>query len=102
MSPAASSVAGAVLQPHTARGGPGLVSAKEARDLQAMLDMFSLGFSDVEEFQRRLVGELGALEVSFCTNASPAASRTRRYCSRTGRFFSHPGKNPTVLKLETF
>ena len=48
-----------------ARGGPGLVSAKEARDLQALLDMFAMGYSDVEEFQQRLDSELGALEVGF-------------------------------------
>lgn len=46
-----------------ARGGPGLVSAREAKDLQSLLDMFSLGFSDVEAFQDRLRAELTALEV---------------------------------------
>eukprot|EP00208_Stichococcus_sp_RCC1054_P005039 CAMPEP_0206147450 /NCGR_PEP_ID=MMETSP1473-20131121/33473_1 /ASSEMBLY_ACC=CAM_ASM_001109 /TAXON_ID=1461547 /ORGANISM="Stichococcus sp, Strain RCC1054" /LENGTH=516 /DNA_ID=CAMNT_0053544377 /DNA_START=270 /DNA_END=1816 /DNA_ORIENTATION=- len=45
-----------------ARGGPGLVSAREAKDLQSLLDMFSLGFSDVEAFQDRLRAELTALE----------------------------------------
>lgn len=55
--------AAVVEQQHRARGGPGLVSAKEARDLQMLLDMFSLGYSDVEELQNRLHSELGALEV---------------------------------------
>ena len=51
---------------NTARGGPGLVSAREARDLQQLLDMFSMGYSDVEDFQARLDSELGALEVGSC------------------------------------
>ena len=57
-------------QGHTARGGPGLVSAREARDLQQLLDMFSMGYSDVEDFQARLDSELGALEVGSCCGST--------------------------------
>lgn len=48
------------------KGGPGgsLVSAKEERDLAALLDLFALGVGDVEEFQDRLQAELAALEVT--------------------------------------
>lgn len=47
------------------KAGPGgsLVSAKEERDLAALLDLFALGVGDVEEFQDRLQAELAALEV---------------------------------------
>lgn len=55
---------------NAARGGPGLVSAREARDLQQLLDMFSMGYSDVEDFQRRLDSELGALEVGSCCGST--------------------------------
>lgn len=55
---------------NAARGGPGLVSAREARDLQQLLDMFSMGYSDVEDFQARLDSELGALEVGSCCGAN--------------------------------
>ncbi len=57
-------------------GGGSLVSAKEERDLAALLDLFALGVGDVEEFQERLQAELAALEVrpascqlyaSFCS-----------------------------------
>ncbi len=41
-----------------------LVSAKEERDLAALLDLFALGVGDVEEFQDRLQAELAALEVT--------------------------------------
>jgi hypothetical protein len=41
-----------------------LVSAKEERDLAALLDLFALGVGDVDEFQERLQAELAALEVS--------------------------------------
>lgn len=46
------------------KAGPGgsLVSAKEERDLAALLDLFALGVGDVEEFQDRLQAELAALE----------------------------------------
>ena len=44
-------------------GGGSLVSAKEERDLAALLDLFALGVGDVEEFQERLQAELAALEV---------------------------------------
>jgi hypothetical protein len=49
----------------SSRQGPGgsLVSAKEERDLAALLDLFALGVGDVEEFQERLQAELAALEV---------------------------------------
>ncbi len=49
------------------KAGPGgsLVSAKEERDLAALLDLFALGVGDVEEFQDRLQAELAALEVPF-------------------------------------
>ena len=52
-----------------ARPGPGgsLVSAKEERDLAALLDLFALGVGDVEEFQERLQAELAALEVRALT-----------------------------------
>ena len=52
-----------------ARPGPGgsLVSAKEERDLAALLDLFALGVGDVEEFQERLQAELAALEVHALT-----------------------------------
>jgi hypothetical protein len=43
--------------------GVSLVSAKEERDLAALLDLFALGVGDVEEFQDRLQAELAALEV---------------------------------------
>ena len=48
-----------------AKAGPGgsLVSAKEERDLAALLDLFALGVGDTEEFQERLQAELAALEV---------------------------------------
>ena len=51
----------------SSRQGPGgsLVSAKEERDLAALLDLFALGVGDVEEFQERLQAELAALEVSI-------------------------------------
>ena len=41
-----------------------MVSAKEERDLAALLDLFALGVGDVEEFQDRLQAELTALEVT--------------------------------------
>lgn len=49
----------------SSRQGPvgSLVSAKEERDLAALLDLFALGVGDVEEFQERLQAELAALEV---------------------------------------
>ena len=43
------------------------MSAKEERDLAALLDLFSLGVGDVEEFQERLQAELAALEVPELT-----------------------------------
>ncbi|EIE25400.1 hypothetical protein COCSUDRAFT_46702 [Coccomyxa subellipsoidea C-169] len=48
------------------KAGPGgsLVSAKEERDLAALLDLFALGVGDVEEFQDRLQAELAALEAA--------------------------------------
>ncbi|CAL5219240.1 g1034 [Coccomyxa viridis] len=45
-------------------GGGSLVSAKEERDLAALLDLFALGVGDVEEFQERLQAELAALEAA--------------------------------------
>lgn len=46
------------------REGPAsLVSAKEERDLQTLLEMFAMGVGDVEQFQSRLQDELAALEV---------------------------------------
>ncbi|KAK9813236.1 hypothetical protein WJX72_011232 [[Myrmecia] bisecta] len=46
-------------------GGAGsLVSAKEERDLQTLLEMFAMGVGDVEEFQERLQAELAALEAA--------------------------------------
>jgi len=52
-----------------AKQGPGgsLVSAKEERDLAALLDLFALGVGDVEEFQERLQAELAALEVRIAS-----------------------------------
>ncbi len=52
-----------------AKQGPGgsLVSAKEERDLAALLDLFALGVGDVEEFQERLQAELAALEVKLAS-----------------------------------
>ncbi len=48
----------------TDREGPAsLVSAKEERDLQTLLEMFAMGVGDVEQFQSRLQDELAALEV---------------------------------------
>ena len=44
-----------------------LVSAKEERDLQTLLEMFAMGVGDVEQFQVRLQDELAALEVSHTT-----------------------------------
>ncbi|CAL8460642.1 g172 [Coccomyxa elongata] len=48
------------------KAGPGgsMVSAKEERDLAALLDLFALGVGDVEEFQDRLQAELTALEAA--------------------------------------
>ena len=43
------------------------MSAKEERDLAALLDLFALGVGDVEEFQERLQAELAALEVHALT-----------------------------------
>ncbi len=46
-------------------GGGGiaaLVSAKEERDLAALLELFALGVGDVDQFQERLQAELAALE----------------------------------------
>lgn len=40
-----------------------MVSAKEERDLQMLLEMFAMGVGDVEQFQLRLQDELAALEV---------------------------------------
>lgn len=40
-----------------------MVSAKEERDLQTLLEMFAMGVGDVENFQLRLQDELAALEV---------------------------------------
>ena len=40
-----------------------MVSAKEERDLQSLLEMFAMGVGDVEQFQMRLQDELEALEV---------------------------------------
>jgi len=48
-------------------GGAGiaaLVSAKEERDLAALLELFALGVGDVDQFQERLQAELAALEVA--------------------------------------
>ena len=45
------------------RGGLSLVSAKEERDLQALLDRFAFEVVDIEQFQQRLQDELAALEV---------------------------------------
>eukprot|EP00891_Asterochloris_glomerata_P003138 jgi/Astpho2/3138/Aster-03421 len=45
-------------------GGSSLVSAKEEKDLQTLLEMFALGVGDVEEFQERLQAELAALEAA--------------------------------------
>ncbi len=42
-----------------------LVSAKEERDLQTLLEMFAMGVGDVEQFQMRLQDELAALEVCY-------------------------------------
>ncbi|DBA75637.1 TPA: hypothetical protein ACH3X2_009071 [Trebouxia sp. C0005] len=41
-----------------------LVSAKEERDLQTLLEMFAMGVGDVEQFQMRLQDELAALEAA--------------------------------------
>ncbi|DBB03251.1 TPA: hypothetical protein ACH3X3_010647 [Trebouxia sp. C0006] len=41
-----------------------LVSAKEERDLQTLLEMFAMGVGDVEQFQLRLQDELAALEAA--------------------------------------
>ena len=46
-------------------GPASLVSAKEERDLQTLLEMFAMGVGDVEQFQSRLQDELAALEVSI-------------------------------------
>ena len=43
------------------------MSAKEERDLAALLDLFALGVGDVEEFQERLQAELAALEARALT-----------------------------------
>ena len=40
-----------------------MVSAKEERDLQTLLEMFAMGAGDVQHFQLRLQDELAALEV---------------------------------------
>ena len=49
---------------HPAGGAASLVTAKEERDLAALLELFALGVGDVEEFQDRLQAELAALEAS--------------------------------------
>ena len=46
-------------------GPASMVSAKEERDLQTLLEMFAMGVGDVEQFQSRLQDELAALEVSL-------------------------------------
>ena len=38
------------------------MSAKEERDLAALLELFALGVGDVDQFQERLQAELAALE----------------------------------------
>lgn len=56
-------------------GGGGiaaLVSAKEERDLGALLELFALGVGDVDQFQERLQAELAALEA----RARPAHQRS--------------------------
>lgn len=40
-----------------------LVSAKEERDLQALLDKFTVEVHDLADFQQRLQNELTSLEV---------------------------------------
>ena len=51
------------------RDGPAsLVSAKEERDLQTLLEMFAMGVGDVEQFQSRLQDELAALEVGHAAH----------------------------------
>ena len=49
--------------PEEERGRLSLVSAKEERDLQALLDRFAFEVGDIEQFQQRLQDELAALEV---------------------------------------
>ncbi|PNW78567.1 hypothetical protein CHLRE_09g392000v5 [Chlamydomonas reinhardtii] len=63
-------------------GGPGgggsrvLLSAKEERDLEELLDMFAMGVGDVAEFEARLAAEHEALEaanVHTIMSTKPAA-----------------------------
>ncbi len=45
-----------------------LVSAKEERDLQILLDKFTIEVHDLADFQQRLQNELTSLEVCFHFN----------------------------------
>jgi len=53
-----------------------LVSAKEERDLQTLLEMFAMGVGDVEQFQMRLQDELAALEVCHITSVCNGTLQT--------------------------
>ena len=61
------------------RVGLSLVSAKEERDLQALLDRFAFEVGDIEQFQQRLQDELAALEVgrpALTLNLQSAPTKT--------------------------
>lgn len=60
------------------------MSAKEERDLQALLDRFAMEVGDIEDFQQRLQDELAALEVPWpgvqCSTAIPRLIATIVIC----------------------
>jgi len=93
-------------------GGAGiaaLVSAKEERDLAALLELFALGVGDVDQFQERLQAELAALEVG---GGVPSRTPSRVHargplcpppwispCARPPRLASgEPGQSPRQLR----
>ena len=54
-----------------------LVSAKEEKDLEELLEMYDMGMGDVDDFEQRLQEEYEALEVcelSGCGDVSVAAA----------------------------
>lgn len=68
------------------------VSAKEERELAALMDMFAAGVGDVSHFQQRLQAELEALEVgpqgaigkscSICISACRPSGKPSRWVPR--------------------
>eukprot|EP00798_Chlamydomonas_sp_ICE-L_P020458 gene20458-27247_t len=55
---------GAASIPNGSKNLSVLVSAKEERDLEELLDMYTMGLGDVEEFEQRLQEEYKALEAA--------------------------------------